>query len=72
MNFKKYMTFDMPCTNYNTVYSDNLLIFTCDYPKSIEGLSYNMSINFDPALFKGTSLDLVIPASGMNAKLTYD
>jgi hypothetical protein len=43
-----------------------------DYNSTIEGNTYDFTLTLDPNYVYNTTLTVVIPASGMNAKLTYD
>lgn len=72
MDFIKFMNTSLPCVSTSSVYRGGLLILYCSYPHTIEGGSYPVTINLDPSLFKNSQVSLVVPTSGMNAKLTYD
>ncbi len=64
----------MPCTSGKTIgMQGQYLVFTCPYTESIEGSTYSLSLRMDQNFFTNSSyLTISIPASGMNAKLTYD
>lgn len=67
------MTTDVPNTGYKTTYSDNgLVTILYNYNQTIQGNTYSVKITLDPNYFHNTILSTSIPASAMNAKLTYD
>ena len=67
----------MPCSTsmivkYDSEDSDYIL-FDCPYTEAVEGNTYSMTLQMDQKYFTSTSyLTASLPASGMNAKLTYD
>jgi hypothetical protein len=62
----------VPATVLNVSYSDGLLKVVFDYNQTIEGNNYYFTLSLDPEYFSDVQLTTIIPASGMNAKLTYD
>jgi cysteine-rich repeat protein len=74
MNFSSLLTTNMPCTTGKSIHMDELfLVFKCPYTESIEGNSYSLSLQMDQRFFTTASyLSATLPASGMNAKLTFD
>lgn len=73
MNFATYLSTDMPCSKVYTKYSGGLLIVSCDYTQTVETYSYTLNLTLDSKFFSNTSkITITLPASGMNAKLTYD
>ena len=72
INFKDYFTSDVPSTNYNATYVDGLLILDFEYDRTIEGEDFTALMVLNPAIFYNANVAVAIPASGMNAQLTYD
>ena len=73
--FTTYLTTDMPCTTsgITTKIDRNYLVFECPYTQTVEGNTYSLSLQMDQRYFTSSSyLSATLPASGMNAKLTYD
>ena len=66
------MSHDVPADEYNATYEDGMLILDFAYTRTIEGEDFTASFTFDPDIFYNTTVSVAIPASGMNAKLTYD
>lgn len=56
----------------NATYFNNYLVLQFDYNYTIESQFFDISLQLDPNVFYNTTLSAQIPASGMNAKLTYD
>lgn len=73
MDFGGFTTTNMPCSSILTNYLNNLLIIKCIYTSTIEGNNYTMNLTLDTKFFvNGSKITINLPASGMNAKLTYD
>lgn len=73
MDFGGLVSTDLPCNQIKTNYINDLLMVYCQYPYTIEGKSYTLNLTLDTKFFtNGSTVSIKLPASGMNAKLTYD
>lgn len=72
INFKQYLSTNVPYTNMNQTFADGVLLLEFDYNRTIEAEFFDLNLTLDPNIFYNSKLSVQIPASGMNAKLTYD
>ena len=73
MDFGGFVSTNLPCDSKQLSYLNNLLMFNCWYPSTIEGNTYTLNLTLDSKFFtNGSKISITLPASGMNAKLTYD
>jgi hypothetical protein len=73
MDFGGYISTDLPCDTRKVNYINNLLMVYCWYSSTIEGNNYTLNLTLDSKFFtNGSKVSISLPASGMNAKLTYD
>lgn len=79
INFENVATTDLPCTSISYGYASQVLSITCDYSTTIEGKTYTLTLDLSSKFYSavrllqtGVSVTVSLPASGMNAKLTYD